>query len=66
MDYRKFVDLSDLGFFALAVQVSMVLSLFYSSINNAIVTRYTKLSKQGENEKVDKLLNYFYTSLLDL
>ncbi|WP_147802814.1 lipopolysaccharide biosynthesis protein [Alkalicoccus halolimnae] len=56
---EKFVDLNELGFYALAAQVSMVLTLFYTSINNAVVPRYTKLRKQGKNESADKLLKYF-------
>lgn len=56
---EKFIDISNLGVYALAVQVSMVLALFYTSVNNALVPRYTKLRKEGDEAKADKLLRIF-------
>jgi O-antigen/teichoic acid export membrane protein len=56
---EKFIDISDLGVYALAVQVSMVLALFYTSVNNALVPRYTTLRKEGKEEKAEKLLKMF-------
>jgi O-antigen/teichoic acid export membrane protein len=56
---EKFVDISNLGIYSLAVQVSMVLALFYTSVNNALVPRYTKLRKEGNEVKADRLLKMF-------
>ncbi|WP_273130294.1 lipopolysaccharide biosynthesis protein [Bacillus weihaiensis] len=56
---EKFVNIADLGIYALAAQVSMVLALFYSSINNALVPRYTMLRKEGNELKASKLLKIF-------
>lgn len=56
---EKFIPIADLGVYALAVQVSMILSLFYSSVNNALVPRYTKLRKDGLEEQATKLLRVF-------
>jgi len=56
---EKFIDLSDLGIYALAVQVSMVLSIFYTSVNNALVPRYTRLRKEGKEASANKLLKTF-------
>ncbi|MFD1037183.1 oligosaccharide flippase family protein [Virgibacillus byunsanensis] len=56
---EKFVDIADLGIYALAAQVSMVLGLFYSSINNALVPRYTILRKEGNELKANRLLKIF-------
>lgn len=56
---EKFVDAEDLGIYALAVQVSMILTLFYTSINNALIPRYTSLRKEGKEHKAKKLLKIF-------
>src|SRR5690625_4033326 len=56
---EKFIDLSDLGIYALAVQVSMVLSIFYTSVNNALVPRYTRLRKEGKEASANKLLKTY-------
>lgn len=56
---EKFVDIADLGIYALAVQVSMVLTLFYSSINNALVPRYTILRNEGNEIEANRLLKIF-------
>src|SRR5699024_5321482 len=56
---EKFIDLDDLGIYALAIQVSMVLSIFYTSVNNALVPRYTLLRKEEKFNEADKLLTYF-------
>lgn len=56
---EKFVDIADLGTYALAAQVSMVLGLFYTSVNNALVPRYTMLRKEGNELKANRLLKIF-------
>ncbi|WP_233879575.1 lipopolysaccharide biosynthesis protein [Virgibacillus halodenitrificans] len=56
---EKFVDLKELGLYSLAAQVSIVLSLFYTGVNNALVPRYTSLRKEGNNEEAKKLLRIF-------
>lgn len=56
---EKYVDLAELGIYSLAVQVSMVLSIFYTSINNAVVPRYTRLRKEGKQVKAKKILKVF-------
>jgi O-antigen/teichoic acid export membrane protein len=57
---EKFVTLKEIGIYALAVQVSMILSLFYQSINNALMPRYTKLRKENNNLKAESLLKIFF------
>ncbi|MDX6153983.1 oligosaccharide flippase family protein [Marinococcus sp. PL1-022] len=57
---EKFVSLEEIGIYALAVQVSMVLSLFYQGINNALSPRYTKLRKEEKIIEADRLLNIFF------
>ncbi len=56
---EKFVNLNELGIYALAVQVSMVLSIFYTSVNNALVPRYTLLRKENKEIESQKLLKTF-------
>lgn len=56
---EKYVSLSEVGVYALAVQVSLVLSLFYASINNALVPRYTKLKVEGNDDSASKILKVF-------
>lgn len=56
---EKYVDINDLGIYALAVQISMVLALFYTSVNNAFVPRYIKLKKEGDDSKANKILRIF-------
>lgn len=56
---EKIVDIADLGIFALAAQVSMVLAVFYTSVNNALVPRYTMLRKEGNELKANRLLKIF-------
>jgi len=56
---EKFVDMADLGIYALATQVALVLNLFYSSVNNALVPRYTMLRKEGNEVKANRLLKLF-------
>lgn len=56
---EKFVDVADLGIYALAAQVSGVLALFYTSVNNALVPRYTRLLKEGKELKANKILKVF-------
>lgn len=56
---EKYIDLSNLGIYALAVQVSMVLSIFYTSVNNALVPRYTRLRKERRILEANKLLKIF-------
>lgn len=56
---EKFVTLDQIGIYALAVQVSMILSLFYVSVNNALVPRYTKLKKDNQHSQADRLLKIF-------
>ena len=56
---EKFIDLSELGLYSLAAQVATVLSLFYTGVNNALVPRYTRLRKDGNNLEARKLLNIF-------
>lgn len=61
---EKYVDIGELGIYALAVQVSMVLSLFYTSVNNAVIPRYTKLRKEGHELQASKLLRIFFYLVL--
>ena len=61
---EKFVDIADLGIYALAMQVSMVLSLFYSSVNNALVPRYTRFRQVGDEFKANRLLKIFFYIIL--
>lgn len=56
---EKFVSISSLGIYSLAAQVSMILSLFYTSLNNALVPRYTMLRKEGKDSQANKLLRTF-------
>lgn len=56
---EKFVEISDLGVYALAAQISMVLGLFYSSLNSALVPRYTRLRIDGSDNEANKLLRTF-------
>ncbi|MYL69835.1 oligosaccharide flippase family protein [Halobacillus litoralis] len=56
---EKFVALEELGVYALAAQVSMVLALFYQSVNNALVPRYTMLRKENKEKEAEKLLKIF-------
>lgn len=56
---EKYVDISDIGIYSLAVQVSLVLSLFYNSVNRALVPRYTKLKKEGLHDDAGRLLKIF-------
>lgn len=57
---EKFVSLEEIGVYALAAQVSMVLSLFYQGVNNAFVPRYTKLRKENKRKQASKLLKVFF------
>ncbi|WP_027087210.1 lipopolysaccharide biosynthesis protein [Cohnella panacarvi] len=57
---EKFVGITEVGIYALAAQVSMVLGLFFSSINDALVPRYTRLRMEGHALKADKLLKIFF------
>lgn len=61
---EKYVDIGELGIYALAVQVSMVLSLFYSSVNNALVPRYTSLRKENKELEANRLLRIFLLIIL--
>nr|WP_285848052.1 MULTISPECIES: oligosaccharide flippase family protein [unclassified Mesobacillus] len=56
---EKFVPIAEVGIYSLAVQVSMVLVLFYSSINNAIVPQYTRLRTEGKEEIASRMLKKF-------
>ncbi|USK59568.1 lipopolysaccharide biosynthesis protein [Peribacillus asahii] len=56
---EKFVEMEDLGIYALAAQISMVLGMFYSSVNSALVPRYTRLRKDGDETNANKLLRIF-------
>lgn len=56
---EKFVSLDELGLYSLAVQVAVVMSLFYTGVNNALVPRYTKLRKEGKIIQANKLLKIF-------
>ncbi|MCT2534645.1 oligosaccharide flippase family protein [Aquibacillus koreensis] len=56
---EKFISIEDLGIYALAAQVSMVLALFYTSVNNALVPRYVSLLKEGNEIKAKRLLKAF-------
>lgn len=61
---EKFVDISHLGIYALAAQISAVLALFYTSINSALIPRYTKLKKYGNEIVANKLLKLFFYIVL--
>ncbi|MDE0582101.1 oligosaccharide flippase family protein [Planococcus sp. A6] len=56
---EKFVSLTDIGVYAVAVQVSMVLIIFYQSINSALVPRYIKLMKDNQVLEAEKILKIF-------
>lgn len=56
---EKYIDLTDVGIYTLATQVSMVLALFYTSVNSALVPRYTMLRKEGNELQANKLLKIF-------
>lgn len=56
---EKFVGLGNVGIYSLSIQVSMVLSIFYSSVNNALVPRYTRLRQKGEESTANRLLKVF-------
>lgn len=56
---EKFIALDELGLYSLAVQISSVLSLFYSGVNNAFVPRYTKLRKEGNITQAKYILKLF-------
>lgn len=56
---EKFVGVAEVGIYSLAVQISMVLGLFFASVNNALVPRYTKLKKMNQANQADKLLRIF-------
>ncbi|TCT26462.1 O-antigen/teichoic acid export membrane protein [Melghiribacillus thermohalophilus] len=61
---EKFVDLNDLGVYSLAVQISMVLALFYTSVNNAFVPRYMRLRTEEKQAEAEKLLKIFFYIVL--
>ena len=61
---EKNVPLSEIGIYSLSVQVSLVLALFFSSINNALVPRYTLYMKNQEHQKANQLLIYFQRSII--
>src|SRR5699024_4424794 len=56
---EKFIDISEIGLYAVAVQISMVLSLFYDSINSALAPRYNRLKKEKKDTAAKKLLKTF-------
>lgn len=56
---EKYVTLGEIGVYSLAIQVSAVLGLFYSSVNNALVPRYTILRKNNSELEAKKLLKIF-------
>lgn len=60
---EKYIDVGELGIYVLATQIAMVMSLFYASINNAMVPRYTKLLMSG-NEKEAKNLNRIFLCVI--
>lgn len=57
---EKFVSLEEIGIYALAVQVSTVLALFYEGVNNALAPRYVKLKKENQDIKAERLLKVFF------
>ena len=57
---EKFVTTEELGIYALAVQISTVLGMFYTSVNSAFIPRYTSLRKAGNEESAQKLLKVFW------
>ncbi|WP_343750536.1 lipopolysaccharide biosynthesis protein [Lentibacillus halophilus] len=61
---EKFISLDNLGVYSLAAQVSMVLAIFYTSVNNAFVPRYTRLRKEGQETDGNKLLKVFLMVIL--
>jgi O-antigen/teichoic acid export membrane protein len=56
---EKFVDITQVGIYALAAQVSAVLALLYTSINSALIPRFTKLKMSGYEKSAEKLLKVF-------
>ncbi|MBO8157761.1 MAG: oligosaccharide flippase family protein [Bacillaceae bacterium] len=61
---EKYIEIEQLGVYSLAVQVAMVLSIFFQSVNNALVPRYTRLRKEGNEGQAKKLLNVFSIVIL--
>ncbi|WP_117168496.1 lipopolysaccharide biosynthesis protein [Paraliobacillus sediminis] len=61
---EKFVSLDDIGIYALAAQISAILALFYTSINNALVPRYTKLRVDSKIREANRLLKIFSCIIL--
>ncbi|TDM46082.1 hypothetical protein ETI06_12195 [Macrococcoides goetzii] len=56
---EKFVDVNEIGIYSIAVQISMVLSLFYSSLYKALVPRYAKLRLDNKKTESKKLIKQF-------
>src|SRR5699024_10911543 len=56
---EKYIPLSELGIYSLSAQISTVLAIFYSGVNQAMVPRFTRLIKDGKNESAKHLLKNF-------
>jgi len=61
---EKFVTTEELGIYALAVQISAVLGMFYTSVNSAFIPRYTSLRKAGNEKSAQKLLKVFWYAVI--
>lgn len=56
---EKFVPLDAIGLYGLAAQMSLVLGMFYMSVNSAFGPRYTRLKKDQQHEPAKKLMKQF-------
>ncbi|MCM3596579.1 oligosaccharide flippase family protein [Metabacillus idriensis] len=61
---EKFISLDQLGYYALAAQISTVLRMLYMSINSAYVPRYNLLKKLGKTASAEKMNIYFLAVIL--
>lgn len=57
---EKYVSLTEIGVYSLAVQIASVLNMFYSSVNQALVPRYTILRKEDKKKESKQLLKIFF------
>ncbi|WP_349408707.1 oligosaccharide flippase family protein [Pseudalkalibacillus sp. SCS-8] len=56
---EKYVIHAQLGIYALAAQISMVLGMFYISVNSALIPRYMRLRKEGNEKSAKNMLKAF-------
>lgn len=61
---EKYVSLENLGYYALAAQMSTILRLLYMSVNGAYLPRYIKLKTEGKEQSARKLTQYFFIMIV--